>query len=579
MKLFGRYSWHDLGTLFIAGCRRFPIVLLFLLIETIDAIVLNHKSQSFSERTRFLMIFYPIAAALLSLALQLWSEEVSKKKNIIVQVISHAILLGICLWFTSSWPLDIVEGMAFTAIVTVLVLAVFMISFFRSKNDLPLWNFTMRLLKGIVIALVVGIVLSLGLTLLIISFKELFGWDFDWRIRADIYYICGLLIAPTVFLQFIPNGEEKHNESASGLPKALQGVVHYLFVPLLFAYILTLYAYACKILFTWTLPCGWVSWLVSTMMMCMVGILILIYPSQFHEEKRFDHLLRKWLPIVALPLLVLMTIGIYRRVSDYGITVMRLYLITFNIWCYVVCFFLIWKNVKRLWWIPASFGAILFLVSVGPQSFANVTLHKMKADLKGLITSLDATKSLAIPFTSDDMNTWIQQQDTLKQRQVKDKLSYLGTTYELYRLANILDTASYKTVSFSNFNQNNEMRESLFGYQLLKDVVDIPEGCVRIWHFDNRPTILSEDKENILLEINLGKNRNTTFSLSKEKMRSIKQSEKKPISWTIENEEGYLYIMSFFYDGPNPKDMSLEGLFFEKKQKEIKDGNKSLENH
>jgi hypothetical protein len=37
--------------------------------------------------------------------------------------------------------------------------------------------------------------------------------------------------------------------------------------------------------------------------------------------------------------------------------------------------------------------------------------------------------------------------------------------------------------------------------------------------------------------------------------------------------------MSFYYDGPNPKDMSLEGLFFEKKQKEIKDGNKSLENH
>ena len=248
MKLFGRYSWHDLGRLFITGCRRFPIVLLFLLIETINAIVLNHNSESFSERTRFLMVFYPITAALLSLALQLWSEEVSKnKKNIIVQVIAHAILLCICLWFTSSWPLDIVGGMAFTAIVTVLVLAVFMISFFRSKNDLPLWNFTMRLLKGIMIALVVSIVLSLGLTLLIVSFKELFGWDIDWRTRADIYYICGLLIAPTVFLQFIPNGEEKHNESASGLPKALQGVVHYLFVPLLFAYILTLYAYACKI--------------------------------------------------------------------------------------------------------------------------------------------------------------------------------------------------------------------------------------------------------------------------------------------------------------------------------------------
>ena len=580
MKLFGRYSWHDLGTLFIAGCRRFPIVLLFLLITTVDAIVLNHKTTTFSSRTEFLMSFYPIMAALLSLALRLWSEEVRNKSlSLMVQLMAHALLLGGCVWLTSSWPLDIVQGTAFFAIVAVIILAVFMISFFRSKNDLPLWNFTLRLVQGMAIAFVVGLVLIAGLTLLIESFEQLFGWEISWQVRSDIYFICGLLIAPAVFLQFIPDGEEKHNESAKGLPKVLQGVVHYLFVPLLFAYILTLYAYASKILLTWTLPCGWVSWLVSTMMMGMVGVLILIYPSQFHEEKRFDQLLRRWLPIVALPLLLLMTIGIYRRVSDYGITVMRLYLITFNIWCYAVCFYLIWKNGKRLWWIPASFGAISFLVSVGPQSFANVILHKMKADLKTLVTSSNATNNLIVPFTNDDMNTWIQQQDTLKQRQVKDKLCYIGTTYEMYRLANVLDTASYKTVSFYSITQDNTMGESLSCYQLLNGPIEIPEGCVRMWHIDDRHQVISEDKDNILLEINLEENRNTTVTLSKEKMRSINRSEKKPTSWMIENEEGYLFVESFYYYGPNPENIGLEGIFFEKKQKEIRDGNKELENH
>ena len=54
-----------------------------------------------------------------------------------------------------------------------------MVSFFRSKNDLPLWNFTFRLLQGLAIAFVVAIVLMAGLRLLIESFKQLFGLDID----------------------------------------------------------------------------------------------------------------------------------------------------------------------------------------------------------------------------------------------------------------------------------------------------------------------------------------------------------------------------------------------------------------
>ena len=97
-KLFGRYSWKELKDSFVAGCRRFPVVLLFLLIATINAIVLNHDNDSISSHTEFLMMFYPLTAALLSLALRLWSEEVSKNSlSIIVQVITHLLLLVGCL--------------------------------------------------------------------------------------------------------------------------------------------------------------------------------------------------------------------------------------------------------------------------------------------------------------------------------------------------------------------------------------------------------------------------------------------------------------------------------------------------
>ena len=567
-KLFGRYSWKELKDAFVAGCRRFPIVLLFLLIATINAIVLNHDDENISSRAEFLMMFYPLTASLLSLALRLWSEEVSKKSlSNIVQVIAHLLLLGGCFWLTSSWPLDTIQGTAFVAIVIVLVLGVFMVSFFRSKNDLPLWNFTFRLLQGIVIAFVVGIVLIAGLRLLVESFRQLFGWNIDWNYFYDIYIICGLLIVPVVFLQFIPNDEEKHDERASGLPKTLQGVVHYLFVPLLFAYILTLYAYACKIVFTWTLPCGWVSWLVSMMIMGMVGILILIYPSQFQTERRFDHLLRRWLPIVALPLLLLMTVGICRRVSDYGITVMRLYLITFNLWCYLVCFFLIWKKGKRLWWIPASFGIILFLTSVGPQSFANITLHKLKGEMKTLLIK-NKVNNLSLPVTNDDMNDWINQQDTTTQRQVKDKLYYLGSTYDIARLSNLLDTVSYKNVSFYTYNRPSEFSESLSGYHLLDvHAIDIPDGCTKIWNIDERFNVLSEKGDTIIVESKTKEGNAWKFTLSKNRMRGINNSKNNPL-WSVESDDAYLFINSFYYYGPHPATMDISGIILEKQNKQ-----------
>ncbi|MBP5711597.1 MAG: DUF4153 domain-containing protein, partial [Prevotella sp.] len=383
----------------------------------------------------------------------------------------------------------------------------------------------------------------------------------------DIYIICGLLIVPVVFLQFIPNDEEKHNERTSGLPKVLQGVVHYLFVPLLFAYILTLYAYACKIVFTWTLPCGWVSWLVSMMMMGMVGILILIYPSQFQTEKRFDHLLRRWLPIVALPLLLLMTVGICRRVSDYGITVKRLYLITFNLWCYFVCFFLIWKKGKRLWWIPASFGIILFLTSVGPQSFANITLHKLKGEMKTMLTK-DKVNNLSLPVTNDDMNDWINQQDTTTQRQVKDKLYYLGSTYDIARLSNLLDTASYKNVSFYTYNRPSEVSESLSGYHLLDvHAIDIPDGCTRIWNIDERFNVLSEKGDTIIVESKTKEGNAWKFTLSKNRMRDINNSKNNPL-WSVESDDAYLFINSFYYYGPHPTTMDISGIILEKQNKQ-----------
>ena len=114
---------------------------------------------------------------------------------------------------------------------------------------------------------------------------------------------------------------------------------HGLFVPLQAAYLITLYFYLLRILFTWELPSGGVVWLVTTMMIGMLFITALVYPLLLQDNKPFDKKLVRWLALLALPLLALMTVSIFRRISDYGFTVARAYVLLFNIWCYynIVC--------------------------------------------------------------------------------------------------------------------------------------------------------------------------------------------------------------------------------------------------
>ena len=90
-------------------------------------------------------------------------------------------------------------------------------------------------------------------------------------------------------------------------------------------------------LVSWELPTGWVSWLIVALMTVCIAIQFGLYPARLENNKRFDNWIARWMPVLILPLLLLMTIGIVRRFNDYGITVNRLYLATLNGWFYFVC--------------------------------------------------------------------------------------------------------------------------------------------------------------------------------------------------------------------------------------------------
>jgi hypothetical protein len=227
-----------------------------------------------------------------------------------------------------------------------------------------------------------------------------------------------------------------NDERTIKMPRFLGGLLHFLFMPLVGAYLITLYVYLFKIVFTWELPEGMVSYLVTALMAGTIAILFCLYPTRFEEGHRFDKLVARWLPILTLPLLILMTVGIVKRFSDYGVTMPRLYVLTFNLWCYGVCLWLVKCKGSRVIWIPISFAAVLFVTSVGPQNYSNLAKACIKHEVR------TALKGKKLPLNERDYDQLFKSKTPDTQR-VLNQLTYLSDNYQEEDVADIMDSTVY----------------------------------------------------------------------------------------------------------------------------------------
>ena len=375
-------------------------------------------------------IFYFLSVGfVLSLSLALWSEERTvTNKELAIHFVAYLVLLADSFYL---YHINFGEGghgyetfLMHASAILALTLTVFFLSFCRERNDIPSWNFALRVIASGVICAAIGLILWGGLNLLLTSLNWLFSINLGWK----WYSITGVLVAgylpALLFLGRIPDDEEKHDAQPlrSGF---LAGVFRYLFLPLEALYIVVLYIYALQILIRWELPNGQVSWLVIASMVGLVAIEFGLYPTRHAEGRRFDHTVARWLPLVLTPLLLLMTVGIVRRFSDYGITIARLYLATLNVWFYLVCFGLFLTRARRIHWIPISFAALFLLTSALPLNYTSLTRHALMNEVERALTQAGAD----LPLDAAHYASLMQKLPQEEQSRISSKLIYLENTF------------------------------------------------------------------------------------------------------------------------------------------------------
>lgn len=341
---------------------RFPFVILSLFGLAV-MMWSDINSWSFHNQTNLWILFWmavPVTMATNLLTANKLHPVVSK--NIVI--VSFILLALYALFFVKGTLSD--EQMLQHAIVGgMFLMFCFMAAFFTKGEDDNIWEFSRKSILNLVISGIFAGVLFAGLGLAYLAIQMLFQYKSDGKIYGDIAVLSLVVFGPVYFLSQVPPTAELHNLKPD-FNKVVKFLGSYILFPLLNIYLIILYVYLGKILINWELPVGVVATPVSILGIASIVTFLVLKPVLNNSETNYSSKFFKFFPYLFLPLLGLMTVGIARRIGDYGITYSRLFVIVLNVWFYGISLYMILSKSIKIKTIFLSFIVLGLLSCIGP---------------------------------------------------------------------------------------------------------------------------------------------------------------------------------------------------------------------
>ncbi len=210
------------------------------------------------------------------------------------------------------------------------------------------------------------------LSFLVWVIKELFNYEIP-KILQEVGLGLLWVFLPVNLFSFLKTSPEKISTLRYQMPVLLEKPVTLLFVPLMFIYIGVLLVYALKILVEFELPQGMVSAPIS-----VAYVLFFLLNAYLESQDREMRGLWKYnnrFQLLFIPLFIMMGIGITVRISDYGITDDRVYLVLAYIVMLFSFFLRLFTKRLELRLLVAFTGTILLITSIGPLSPSSLEKH------------------------------------------------------------------------------------------------------------------------------------------------------------------------------------------------------------
>lgn len=227
---------------------------------------------------------------------------------------------------------------------------------------------------------IIGFLLIAIVDIIIASVNFLFDLDLKDKWFTNPMAFIAFVIIPLLCCSFVENNSYKE---ANG--KILKILIDYIFSPALIIYTAILYIYIGRIALRWELPNGGVAYIVAIFM--AVGLICHLF--RLLVEKRHFEWFYKAFPFIAIAPLILLWIGAFRRIGEYGLTEVRVYLICLALLLTVFTAMLVKDKTRnfQLMTMIMAIAAILFTYIPGIRA-KDFGIRSQKARLERILPNV-----------------------------------------------------------------------------------------------------------------------------------------------------------------------------------------------
>lgn len=332
-------------------------------------------------------VYFALAGAILAgLIAALWSD--TRQLSVVASVFAGVVgAAAAALLQFSHGPVYAQDVLAIGG----LILATMVAAHLRRDAKIEsFWQFDLQLGIAAAMGLVALVIVCGGLSLLLESTRYLFDIPIRASTYGHIWATGAALLGPLFALAMIPTSADEPFVAGSKpdlTEKAVFYVLNFALTPLVLIYAVMLHIYAAKIAITANMPKGEVGRLVLTFGIIGTATYMIAYPWRDVGFRTVRWLMRSWFWLMVVPTFLL-TLAVWQRIAEYGVTPERYCLCLFAIWLGAMAIYMgVARGKIDLRAIPASLALALLLSSFGPWGAASVSIRSQLGEFRRLLES------------------------------------------------------------------------------------------------------------------------------------------------------------------------------------------------
>lgn len=374
------FSWlrQELVQNSVLALRRFPVTLAYAFFAV--SFIIYAIETDARDTGIYRHILTSILGIPLSFSISVYTERhnMSQLLRLSCQAIAAVMLI---VYFILFLPANLVYAAAirFSLVAVLVHVWVAFAAYPRGSSMLAFWQFNRSLFLRFAVASLFSGVLYIGLSIALLSFDTLLGIKINPKRYSELFFICAGIIHPWFFLAGVPQNLD-HEEGA--YPPVLRIFAQYVLIPLVAIYVLILYLYSIKVVANWEWPRYKATYLVGLFSAPGILATLLLYPLSVSAwVKRYTRIFY----LLLIPLVLMMLLCVYRRVTEHGLTEMMVIAIAMGAWLLFISIFMLKTGGNNIRAVPASLVVFLLVASFGPFSATSLGQSSQAARLQALL--------------------------------------------------------------------------------------------------------------------------------------------------------------------------------------------------